>query len=134
MVAKNQIIIRDETLRQRAIELIYGLSLDKPWMITVEPFRKKRTLSQNALMHMWVGKVVEAAAEHTGYGHDDMHQHFKEMFLTPQITEISGRISKRWTTTGLSTAEMAEYTDKIYAWASSELGLFLPLPLERDAA
>ncbi len=131
---KNQIIIRDETLRQRAIELIYGLNLDKPWTITVEPFRKKRSLSQLRLMHAWIGEVVKHVSEHTGYTHDDVHEFLKQKFLTPKTIEIDGRVSRRWTTGDLTTAQMADYMDKIYAWATTELGLFLPIPELREAA
>ena len=124
------IIIRDESLRQRVIELVGALDLGKPWQVTIEPYRKKRTLSQNALMWKWIHEVAHHVSEHTGHTEDEIHDFFKQQFLPPKIVEIGGKVSTYRTTTTLKTKEMSEYMDKIYAWATSELGLMLRLPEE----
>ena len=121
-------IIRDEGMRARITEHIAGLNLDKPWAITVEPYRKKRTLSQNALMWKWLEKVVQHIHEDTGQNKNSIHEYLKRQYLPPKIEEVFGVVIKTWSTTDLSTADMSTYMDKIYAWATSEMGLLLPVP------
>lgn len=67
-------------------------------------------------------------SEYTGYEKEEIHEFFKQRFLEPQKIEIEGLEAVRYTTTKLDTKEMAEYTDRVYRWATSELGLVLPLP------
>ena len=130
------LIVRDETMRARVLKLVMSLDLTKPWQVTVEPHRKRRSLSQNALLWKWHGEVVKAVGEHTGMDAEDIHEFFKHKFLTPRMIEINGESVPRYTTTKLTTAEMSAYMDRIYAFCTSELGLLLPLPDEylRDAA
>lgn len=133
---KQTVILRDEILRARVIGTIRALDLSRPWEVTVGPHRKRRSLSQNSLMWLWLTDVIDAVHEHTGTDKDDLHAFFKQKFLTPRIVEIGGEVIERHTTTTLKTNEMSEYLDKIYAWVTSELGIILPLPTEymRDVA
>ena len=125
---KQAIIIRDEVLRKRVIDLIRALNLDKPWRIILEPHRKRRSLSQNSLMWVWINEAAEYLSEHTGHDNDFIHQHLKEKFLSPEIAEINGQIHQRFTTTKLTTQQMSEYMEKIYAYITSEFGILLPIP------
>ena len=125
--AQPPIIIRDEVIRVRVMDLIAKLDLRKPWEITVKPYRKKRTLSQNGLMHMWLGII----ADHLGYGIDEVKDIYRDKFL-PKVPRQFGdeeRMVGR-STVSLDTAEMGAFCDKIYAHATSELGLLLPIPEE----
>jgi len=131
MVSKNTIVIHDEPSRQRAIAHIGGLNLGiKPWTVTVDPHRKKRSLGQNNLYHEWVGII----ANHTGHSHDEVHEWCKEEFLPPRAVVIDGKTREYRSTTGLSTGEMATYMDRVSAFAGSDLGLFLPAPEMTDAS
>lgn len=89
---------------------------------------RRRTLSQNALYWKWLSEAIKAVATETGNDTDDLHEFFKHKFLTPQIIEVRGETIQRWTTTKMTTAEMAEFTDKVYAWIVGELGIILPMP------
>ncbi len=126
--------IRAEGMRARVIECISNLNLDKAWDITIEPHRERRSLSQNSLMWKWIGEVVEHVHEATGQDSDDIHEFLKQKFLRPKVIEINGEIVKRWSTKGLSKAEMGAYMEKIYAWATSEMGLLLPVPEDLGSA
>lgn len=130
------IFLRDEGLRQRAIQHIAGLNLDRHWEITIKPHTKRRTLSQNGLMFLWVDRVVAHVQEHIGHDKDDIHEFFKQKFLQPRIVQMGGDERVYYSSKNLTTAEMSEYMDRIYAFCTSDLGLFLPVPedLGRDKA
>ena len=122
--------IRTEEDRKQVLETITLLNLEKPWTVEIKPYRKKRTLSQNALMWKWIETVANHVSQHTGYTKAEVHEHFKAMFLPPKRVEIGGKVSEQRTTTKLTTKEMAQYMDAIYRWAAGELGLVLPIPEE----
>ena len=120
--------IRDEKSRQIALDFIAGLNLDKEWDVTVERHKDKRSLSQNALLHRWFGII----ADETGNTRDDIKEAYRDMFLDKVPVQIGGKecLVGR-STTKLSTAEMAEFMDKVQAHAASELGILLPLPFQQ---
>ena len=127
---KQTIIIRDETLRKRVIGLLNNIDLTHPWEVTIKPYRKRRSLSQNALYWKWLEEVVAEVSNYTGHAKDEIHAFFKEKFCPAQTIEINGEIVVHRTTTRLTPAEMKEYMDQVYAFATTELGLVLPLPEE----
>lgn len=127
-MATQSIIIHDDALRKRAIDLLARLDLSKPWRLTVAPYRKGRTLSQNSLYWAWVNKVVALVASHTGIDADEIHVFFKTKFLPARIVEIAGETAEYRTTTKLTTKEMSEYMFRIDAFCASTLGLMLPTP------
>lgn len=130
------LVIKDEVMRHRVLDLIARLDLSKPWEVTVNPHRKKRTLAQNALMWSWVNEVADHVRDYTGMDSDEIHEFFKAKFLPARLIEVNGDSVEYRTTTKLTRQEMSEYMDRIYHWATSELGLLLPSPadLGRDAA
>ncbi len=127
---KNTITIRNEALRQRVIEHITALNIETPWVVSIERETKKRTLNQNALYHGWIDEI----AGYTGHSHDEIHEWCKAEFLSPRMVEVNGKQVAYRTTTGLSTSEMAAYMEHLYAWVTSDLGIFLTVPEMTDAS
>lgn len=125
-MSREPYIIRDETMRQRVSDLVDALDLTKPWSVTIEPYKKKRSLSQNALYWKWVGII----ADETGNDNDDIHEAFKGMFLTPRAVQIGIESREIRSTVKQNTDEMKTYMDKVYAYATSQLGILLPIPEE----
>ena len=126
-------ILHDETVRRAVIESIQALDLSRPWAVTIAPHRRRRTLNQNALMWAWLDQVEGYVGEYTGMDRDDIHEFLKSKFLPPRYVVIGGETKQvSPSTRKLNTAEMGEYMDRIHAWASTELGLRLPVP-ERAA-
>jgi hypothetical protein len=123
-------IVGDEAARARLIVFFETRPLSKPLMVTVEDHRKRRSLSQNGLYWKWVGIV----AGETGNDDDVVHDTFKDKFLAPREVEIFGERRLVRTTTKLTTLEMKDYMDKVYAFAVSELGILLPVPEELGRA
>jgi hypothetical protein len=123
-----KLIVRDDAIRQRALDFIADLDLDKPWEITVKRHVKKRSLEQNNLYHQWVGAI----AGETGHSHDEVHEWLKAEYLAPRMVEINGK-TQHWrpTTTKLTTKEMGEFMDQVYVFGTSQLGLMLPVLEDR---
>lgn len=132
---RNEIILRAEPQRQHALTFLQGLKLnpDKPFVLTIEPYRKKRTLSQNALLWKRHSEVCAAVSAETGYSNEDVHELMKQMFLPPKIIEVNGQVIKRYSSKNLTTAEMSAFMGKIEAFAQTELGIILTVPEERFA-
>ena len=136
-MAKETVIISDEDTQFRVAKVIGGLNLDKPWVVSWERHVKRRTLSQNALMWKWVDEVVDHVEKYTGHDKDEIHDYFKDRFLPTRIISFGDDVRRvTGSTKKLNTTEMTDYMNKIYAWATTELGLFLPVPedLGRDKA
>lgn len=128
---KQTIILRDQQTRARLVAMIQALNVDRrPWQVTLERWRKPRSNQQLRLMWKWVHEVAGYVGEHTGMDADDIHEFFKQKFLTPKVIQIGEHVVKRYTTTELDTVQMSDYMDRIYAWVTSELGLLLPTPAE----
>ena len=124
---KSTIIIRGSRQRQVVLGKIADLDLTKPWKVTIEPETKRRTLSQNSLMWKWITEVVRHVHEHSGHDKDEIHEWFKVKWAPVRIVDIGGQAKEYRSTKNMTTAEMSEYMEKIYAWAISE-GYFLPVP------
>ena len=121
------VTIHTEADRQRVQGLIAALDLSKPWAITVERPKKRRTLSQGALYFKWCGII----ADETGNTKEDVHEALKVQFVPArEITFGNGLRAPVHSTANLETAAMSEYMDKVYAFVTSELGILLPLPEE----
>ena len=131
-MSREPYIIRSIEQRDRIRDLVAGLDVSKPWSVTVEPFKKKRTNSQGALYFKWVSII----ARETGNSQDDVHEALKAKFCPPRTVTLGDDERHVRTTTKLSTVEMSAFMDACYAFGTSELGLLLPVPEElgRDAA
>lgn len=127
-MAKETVIIRDEGLRKMVLLTIGALDLAKPWKVTIERETNRRSLSQNRLMWFWVASVVKHVMAHTGHDSEEIHEFFKQKFLQPRMVEVGNDVRAYYSTRNLTTQEMSLYMDSIYAFCTTELGLFLPVP------
>jgi hypothetical protein len=129
-VSREPYIIRTPEQRDAIRDLVGKLDVSKPWSITVEPYRKKRTNSQNNLYWKWISIV----ARETGNSQDDVHDAFKDMFCPPRTVTLGDNERHVRSTTKLNTAEMTEYMNAVYAYVTSELGCHLSIPEEMHNA
>lgn len=117
--------------REQALRFIAGLSDRQKWVVEVKRYVKKRTLSQNNLMWMWLEHAAKAAGDEHGADKEVMHQMFKQRFLTPVHTfEHDGEVFGVYSTKGLSTIEMRDYMEQISRFCAQELGVHVPIPEE----
>ncbi len=110
--------------------MLSTLSLKKPWEITVAPHKKRRSTDQNSLLWKWYTHI----ADYTGHTTEEIHEWCKAQFLPPRIVNVAGNDVEYRSTTKLTTVGMSEFMERVYAWATSELGLFLPVPEEMHGA
>lgn len=103
--------------------------------IILDTHRKRKSNDQNR--YLW-GVVYPCAlrgfqdAGHSGLNNDDMHEYFKERFLTKGkdiIHPLTGEVKTiAKTTTILSTTEMMEYIEEIARFCAEYLNTIIPEP------
>lgn len=122
-------VINNSAGRDNACAAITELDPAKTWTVTIEPYRKRRTLSQLRTMWMWVDEVAEEIAPVTGYTKEELHEVFKHNFLPATILQVEGlEPTERRTTTNLDTAAMSAYMEEIFRWATQTMGIKVTLP------
>ena len=82
------IIFRTEGTKERAIQRIKAIKPDqeKPLAIWIGPYKKIRSLEQNALYWKLIGIVADA----TGHSKDVLHQFFKRNAFGVHIHDVAG--------------------------------------------
>lgn len=99
----------------------------KPIVITIAKKKNKRSLNQNA--YYW-GVVLKVIGDELGYFPEEMHKTFAKKFLKRFIDIGDECIAIGGSTKRLKTNEFEEYLENIRIFASSELGILVPLPNE----
>ena len=84
------IIFRTEETKDRAIQRIKAIKPDqeKPLAIWIGPYKKIRSLEQNALYWRLVGIVCAA----TGHDRDTVHTFFKRQAFGVRVEELGGKL------------------------------------------
>lgn len=101
------------------------LEAKKVLTITVEPFRKKRSVDQNARYWAILTEISQKMPPHMNgvwYSPEVWHEYCKRRFLGIEThMEFRGnRIAIAKSTRKLSVVEMMGYCDEIQAWAINE--------------
>ena len=102
----------------------------KPLAIQAKPFEQVRSLSQNALFHVWMKEVRDHFIECTP---DATEEHWKIFFKTEYLgteTITAGKIvheNQLRHTSKLKRGEMYEFMEAVNAWCTQR-GLTLPVP------
>lgn len=113
---------------------------DAPLVIKAEVHNEKRSLSQNALSHVWYKAICDYVnakgyrlinvdtGEEIPYTPDDVKQEMKRQILGVKRLRHKDRIiEKVQSTSKLTTGEMHDYMNKLYHKCLN-LGLILPIP------
>lgn len=84
---------------------------------------KKRSSEQNE--YYW-GVLLKLLSDETGFTQDELHDSFRDKFLSRQTKnfKILGSTAK------LTTGEFEDYLSTIRQWSSQFIGMYLPLPNE----
>jgi hypothetical protein len=108
---------------------IDALDSTKKWRVTIEPYRKRRSLEQNSYLHAVPLKVI---SDKTGYEVDDLKQYLMGQAFGWEEYELFGQMRRRprLGTSDLNTEQFAWFIEWIAAWAAQELELSIPMPKE----
>ena len=84
------IIFRDEQTKERAIARIKAIKPDQdnPLALWVGPYKKIRTLEQNSIYWVLIGRIAEA----TGHSKDTLHIYFKRKAFGMEIVYVAGEM------------------------------------------
>ncbi len=120
-----EIILRGPDQLAFALRFLQGLTLAKPWRVTIAPYVNNRSRDQNALYWKWLGTI----AKETGNDTDELHSLFKRKYLPPIFVDVCGEVVEtRRSTTRLNTKDMSDYMTQVEAFAATTLGIILPHP------
>lgn len=115
--------------RHQFVTALMALPLDKPLAVTVKPYRRKRTLSQNAT-HWWrLNALCDALALDTGHTSEELHELLKARFCPVKPMTVMGYQVAVRSTKALDVAEMADFLTRVEAWAAEEWGFEMPEPI-----
>lgn len=128
--------------------ILLAWDYDKPCKLEIKPYVDSRSLSQNALLHMWINKIYDRFTAMGVmvpiYDYDgDVMEIIGEEPITYDQTKIMmkhkflgvkdivhGKLvlkDQLVKTSSLDTGEMTFFLDQIYEWAMDK-GIYLPIP------
>lgn len=121
-----------------AIEVLKSLDRSQPKVMTIAPYKKKRSNGQNSFQ--WVALLgdfsMQAIIDGRQFAANVWHEHLKEQFLPESYEEgitlkgymkwqemPDGKLRMVGSTTKLTTKGFSEYMDRCYAYGGGELGI-----------
>ncbi len=125
-VPKQTWVLRTDAVVKNCMEAIATAMLSgKLFRVTLEPYRKPKTISQNNTLHMWIGEAADA----TGHTMDDMKKLVKDSFYPREERLIAGKLVI-WpkSTTALTVDECSEVMERMLAEWSEYVDFTVPDP------
>jgi len=131
MAKRLMLTVPDQQSLTGAVKLIGQLVIDKPVVISVDDYTKKRTREQNDFM--WVGMLSDFATQaqlaNRFFGVDTWHEFLKEKFLPERFTDgetlkdyvkwvemPGGHLKMIGSTKKLTTVGFSNYLEKCFAF------------------
>tara|TARA_R110000744_G_scaffold134256_3_gene243197 strand:+ start:250 stop:726 length:477 start_codon:yes stop_codon:yes gene_type:complete len=144
MTQGDYIFIKDATEIQRRLPFlmrrIEEWDYSKPLTIKFEPYENPRSISQNAMAHVWYRQISEEMANK---GHVIKHDKpeevwklwLKRRFMGVYTVNIGKEVIEDQvkSTKDLNKGEMAYFLDQVYHWATKQ-GVMLSVPHESEYA
>ena len=108
-------ILRDDVIRNNCVLEIVCLNIEIPPLqeVVIRPYRRKRSLQQNALLHKWFDEIAKTTGEYTA---DDIKTLMKSKF-SPRKLVCGEMISTG--TSSLNSAQMAEFMAQVSGFAAT---------------
>lgn len=129
-------LIRDDRIRHNAMAAVSNLPGEQDghcWEVNIKPYKRKRSLEQNALLWMWYGVIQRHLEESVGQIASawELHEHFVALLCPARTIEIAGEATAvRKSTSQMTVGEMSEYLNRLEMYCADRLDLILPRPLE----
>ena len=110
-----------------------GWDFTHPLVLKPSKYTNPRSLSQNALLHVWFGTMSEHFSKKVDTNAEQMKALMKYKFLgTEDVvvgkTIIEGQLRQ---TSRLTKGEMTQFMDQIHEWAADH-GVNLPIPQDSE--
>jgi len=124
-----------QELIDKLVRFIHKLPSDKPWRLTIQPYKKKRSNDQNA--YLWgcvYPTILDAGGESLqGWTNDDLHDYFLGEHFGWETIEGFGRkrIKPLKRSSKLSTTKFIDFVAFIQN-KCAELGIYIPDPNEES--
>ena len=117
--------------RITAATAIHALDQDEDWRIIIEPYRKRRSLDQNAYIHAVPLKLM---SEKTGYPVEDIKTYMCGEWSGWSESEVFGkkRVKPRLTTSQMNVEQMTEFIEFLIWYGADKMGLLIPYPNEEQ--
>lgn len=120
-------ILRNRVNLEAAMRYVAILvpSEKKPLEITIQPFKKSKSLEQLAYLF---GVVYKRIAEHLAecgmtdelYSADVIHEYLAGKLMPTRVAEINGEvITYRWSAKTATVSELSKHIEKCIQWAAS---------------
>jgi hypothetical protein len=115
----------------RILRFAHQLSPQKRWRVTIEPFKKTRSSSQNAYLWGVVYPTILGAGQLEGWTADDLHEFFLGEHFGWERVSGFGKTKQRpiRRSSKLSTLEFQDYVAHIQRFMA-ERGVYIPDPNE----
>ncbi len=121
---------------RRTLDEFMGFLPNGEYVATIEPKaqwerRQPRTLSQNALLHVWFRHIAIALNQQYGddyWNADKVKDYFAMLYATDEVTPEGRPWRKPVSTSKMTKRQMTEYMEKIQAEMLTEHGIRVPLP------
>ena len=122
------------------MEDMLAWDFSKPLTVKLEEYKNPRSLSQNAMSHIWYREIAKAM-EKKGHkvDYENPAEAWKLWLKKRFLGTNSYRIGKHEineqvkSTSSLNKGEMSHYLDQVYHWAM-DLGIILTIPSECEYA
>lgn len=117
--------------KENCIKFIENIKLDAKLEVVIKKTQSSRSLAQNNLLHMWLGAIRDERhlAGYDLHSIDVWKEFFRQRFLVPESVIVNGQVvTIRKSTTKLTIKEFAVLLQKIEAYSTTELSIFLPSP------
>jgi hypothetical protein len=124
-------LIKNNKIKSNCIEHINSLNQEKEWQVEIKPYKKKRSVSQNALYWLWMKEISQGCYESGGELIPDRtyHCYFRQKILGTTQLKVNG--TTVWdlkSTTKLNTKDFTQYLEDIEHYVGSEWGIALSHP------
>ena len=121
-------ILRTEEAKNNCILKLVTSSVEEipPIEVGFRPYRPKRSLQQNALLHKWFDEIAKVTGEYTA---DDIKTLMKAKFSPHKL--VCGEMIPT-ATSSLNSSQMAQFMEQVAALAAT-YGVALTQPNEVDA-
>ena len=93
--------------------------------------KRPRTLSQNALLHVWFKHIAVALNQQYGddyWNADRVKDYFATYYATDEVMPDGVIWRKAVSTSKMTKKQMTEYMDRIQSYMMTEHGIKVPLP------